>query len=544
MRTQGRAVPACGLALLALIAAACGESDELTGSATAGATTEAAEATTQATEEAAAAATPGRCVKFAGVEATGAKMNLDPAVQPGGENSMAVNAIYNRLMDVDDEFELQPELAESWESNADATEWTFKLREGVKFHDGHELTAADVIYTFKRILDPKTGSASAATFSSFLKPAGVTADGTHSVKFTLTGPVAEFPLLITTKETYIVADGADTETLRTKGAGTGPFVVETFTPGQYPYKFKKNAEYFEEGLPKADCLEQYVIQEATSRNAGLRTGQIDVSHSVDFATLPELKQDPNVTLVETGPSTSMTMSMWTDEPPFDDVKVRQAMKKVVDRQKMVDTVLLGYGTPGDDNPIPPASPYAWRSEAPAPDVEGAKKLLADAGYGPDKKLKVTLYAADAIPGMVNMAQLYKQMAAAADIDVNVVVGPASEHWDNVWLKQPFVVSGWSARPPGEAFAVVYGGSVPDDENNETHWHRDDFDKLLADAATALDEEERTTLYKQAGQMISEEGGVIIPVFIHTVSAMRKGCTGYQPRIQNVRTDFRNVACTD
>jgi peptide/nickel transport system substrate-binding protein len=109
----------------------------------------------------------------------------------------------------------------------------------------------------------------------------------------------------------------------------------------------------------------------------------------------------------------------------------------------------------------------------------------------------------------------------------------------VWLKHPFQVSGWSARPPGEGLAIAYRSNAP---YPETHWKRADFDRLLDTANTTVNAAQRTALYRQAEKMLSLEGGEIIPVFVKTVGAMRSNCSGYQPRIEIVRADFRTVSC--
>jgi peptide/nickel transport system substrate-binding protein len=223
--------------------------------------------------------------------------------------------------------------------------------------------------------------------------------------------------------------------LRLNGIGTGPFIPVDFEPVQQPHYFVRNPDYWEAGLPLEACLEFYVIQEPTTRLAALQSGEVEIVEYIDFATIPTLQTDPNVTILTTGASTSLTFSMWADTPPFDDPLVRQAMKMLVDRQAMIDTVFLGYGIIGDDNPIPPTSPFAWRTEVPARDVEGAIALLAEAGYGPDNPLSVDLYTADFMPGVVAAAQMFAEQAAEAGVTVNVIVGPPADHWDNVWLKQ-------------------------------------------------------------------------------------------------------------
>ncbi len=482
-----------------------------------------------------------QCVRIAGVESSGQKESMDPADFFSGDDGYHINQVYNRLMDRDDNFTVKPELAESWSSNADATEWTFKLRKGVKFHDGHDLTSKDVVYTFKRLIDPARASGGAAVLS-FLDPKdanAITAVDDYTVKFKPKGAVAELPLLITNKYTFIIPDGAKTEELRLKGDGTGPFMQDQFTPGAPVRVLKKNPNYWEPGLPKADCLEIRVIQEATTRNAALQSGQIDVSTGIDFATLASLQAAPNIKILKSGPGTSMLIAMWVDTPPFDNVKVRQAMKAVVDRDQMLQTVLLGNGVTGNDNPVPPTNPCALEPTAPKQDIAKAKQLLADAGYSDAKPLKVDLYAADAIPGILTMVQLYKEQAAQAGIQVNINQVPADTYWSETWLKHSLVISGWSARPPAEALAIAHRSNAPEPES---HFVRKDFDALLDKANQTVDATARCDVYKQAQKMIKEEGGSIIPLFVFNMSAIRSNCEGYAPRVEIIRPDFKNVSC--
>jgi peptide/nickel transport system substrate-binding protein len=486
----------------------------------------------------AARAATAKCVKYAGVETSGNKNSMDPAQQPSSQSSLNVNASYDRLTTEDDNWKVLPQLATSWKSNAAGTVWTFQLRKGVKFWDGKLLTSADVVYTFRRVLDPKTGSEGLSQMS-FLKRSGITADGPYRVKFTTAKPVAELPLLITNKNTFIVQKGSTAATLRAKGAGTGPFIPVDFKPAKQVQMFKRNPNYWQKGLPKAPCLQLYVIQEPNSMLAALQTGQVDFSQQVAYEIVPALKSDPRVKLTATAASTSMTMPMWTDTAPFDKVEVRQALKKVVDREQIVQNALLGYGVVGDDNPVPPSSPDAWRKTVPGPDVPGAMKLLESAGYNAANPLKVDMYTADMIPGIVNMVQLYKQQAAKAGIQVNVITGPASEYWDNVWLKQPFQVSAWSARPAGLALSIAYLANAP---YPESHWKVPAFDALIKKANTTVNPSARSAIYKQAGKMLTEQGGEIIPAFQKVVTATRSNCSGYVPSIQFVQFDFTKLQC--
>ena len=138
-----------------------------------------------------------------------------------------------------------------------------------------------------------------------------------------------------------------------------------------------------------------------------------------------------------------------------------------------------------------------------------------------------------------MAQVFAEQEKAAGFDINVIVTPADSFWADVWLKKPVLTSAWSMRPPGEGLAVAY---VETSKWPETHWKRPDYDALLLKANTTVDPAERMKLYQQAGQMLADEGGLILPMFVHQVLAERKGCSGYVPRAQNFNLNFENISC--
>ena len=482
------------------------------------------------------AAAGDECIKILGYEWSGEKQSMDPADMHSGDDAYHTFAVYNRLVDIDDNFNVLPELATDWSVSPDGLTWTFKLREGVKFHSGKDFSSADVVYTFKRLLDEKTGSGARAVLE-FLDPNGIKAVDPTTVTFTTPKPVVELPVLISNKFTNIVPEGATADQLRLKEDGTGPFMQEQFTPNAPVRILKKNPNYWNAGQPKADCLRITVAQEAVAAVSALKAGQVDLMLNVDPSVIPSLKEDPSVQLLETAASNSMTISMWVDTKPFDDIKVRQALKAVVDRQAMVDTVLLGFGEAGADSPVPVGSPASYTKEAPKQDIELAKKLLAEAGH--KDGLKFDLYTAEGVPGMVRMAQVFAEMAKPAGFDINVIVTPAESFWDDVWLKKPILTSAWSMRPPGEGLAVAYTQSA---KWKETHWERPDYDALLLKANTTVDAAERNKLFQQTGELLAKEGGLILPMFVHQVLALRKGCEGYTPRAQNFNLNFEDLSC--
>jgi len=478
-----------------------------------------------------------QCVRIASPESSGEKLSTDPADQLSAHDAAIVYAIYDRFIDLDDSFEPVPALATSWEPSDAGKTWTFKIQEGVKFHDGSDLNAADVVWTFRRLLDPEVGSGAGASILDFLTPEGIQVVNDHTVSFTAKDPVAEMPLLLTTKLNLVVPEGKTGDDLRHNGVGSGPFkLVGSLDPSAPIWKLEANADYWG-GPAKAKCLEHSVITEALTLVSALKAGDIDVALSIDPAVLGAVKDDSNINLVETGAGTSQLLAMDVRKPPFDNVKVRQAMKAVVDRQAILNTALLGIGELGNDNPVPPAWPSAYTSEIKQQDIPLAKKLLAEAGY-PDG-IDVDLFTSDALPGMSKIAQIYQQMAADAGIRVNLQISAASSFWDDIWMQRPFTSSGWSIRPPAVGLSVAYSF---EGKWNETYWYDRPFQDLLDKGKTEIDDGKRAQHLKDAQQRLSEHGGTILPVFIHQVAGIRANCEGFKPHAQNFNLDYRELIC--
>lgn len=482
-------------------------------------------------------AAAAECIKVIGTEGAGPSVTMDPAFNNLNDDSYQQNLVYNKLVNIDPNFQPIPELAKSWSVSEDGKTWTFVLEQGVSFHDGKPLTAADVVYTFKRLIDPATGSPGAPLLD-FLDPAGIVATDDHTVTMTTKDVVAELPLLIANKYTMIVPEGATSEVLKSKGVGTGPFMQDVYDLAQDTRIFKKNPNYWRAGLPVADCVDLKVMTEEVSRTAAIQAGSVDLILSAGPAALTTLKGDPNaIPVPAAGAGGYMTLSMQADAPPFDDVRVRQAMKLVVDRQLVVDTVLLGNGIAGNDNPVAPNNPQAFRSDTIARDVEKAKALLAEAGH-PDG-ISVDLNTADAGPGYVMLAQVYQQMAADAGIKVNVINNPADSYWDLIWMKTPFFSSSWNGRSVPEALAYTFTSGA---EYNEGNWHNAEYDKLVAAARIETDPAKRAEMVKQAQAILSEDGGIIIPAFFVDTAVLRNGCTGYVPHPSAAIYNFEALTC--
>ncbi|MBV7333719.1 hypothetical protein KFU94_36905 [Chloroflexi bacterium TSY] len=242
---------------------------------------------------------------------------LDPAYRTSGTDGVLQAAFYEGLVSRDPSLTPIPELAESWEPNEDGSEWTFKLREGVTFHDGKPFVAADVVYTYQRLIDPDVGSPGASNFSA-LTPDGIVAVDDHTVRIRLTQPDVDFPNTTVFSQSLIVPEGATNDDLATSPMGTGPFKLEGFVPGETTTTASKYEGYWRPGEPKVDVLEILSIPEAEARVAALQGGQVDIIMRTPPTKLDALESDPGIALVENLIGTSIVAYCHADTPPFDD----------------------------------------------------------------------------------------------------------------------------------------------------------------------------------------------------------------------------------
>jgi peptide/nickel transport system substrate-binding protein len=425
-------------------------------------------------------------------------------------NTGLAGGAYNCLMEIGSSNELVPELAESVESSKDAKTWTFKLRQGVTFHNGKTLNADDVIASFNHHRGPTTKSAAKIIVDPITD---LKADGKNTVVFTLASGSADFPHLVTDYHLSI-GPAKDGKVDWEAAVGTGGYVMTSHQRG-VRMSLKRNPNYWKSGRAHVDEAEVIHINDTAARMNAIVTGEVDVIGRVDIKTLALLQRNKDVVIEETTGTQHFTMPMFTDVAPFTDNNVRLAMKYAIDRKALVQTILRGHGRPGNDSPITPANRY-FAADLPARDYDPdkAKFHLKQAGHA---SLKVDLSAADAaFGGAVDTAVLFKEHAAKAGIDVNVIREPNDGYWSNVWLKKPFVMCFWAGRPTEDwMFSQVYAkGGVW----NDTHWDHEKFNKLLIEARAELDTNKRRDMYREMQMLVSNDGGAIIPMFANYVSA--------------------------
>jgi peptide/nickel transport system substrate-binding protein len=229
-----------------------------------------------------------------------------------------------------------------------------------------------------------------------------------------------------------------------------------------------------------------------------------------------LARAPGVILDDVASGTHITMPMFCDVAPFDDVNVRLALKHAMNRQEIVDKILFGRGTVGNDHPIAPTMPYHADLPQREQDLDKARYHLKKAGHD---QLSVQISVNDTLlSGATNMCSLFAEQARPAGLDIKVKQEPADGYWSDVWLKKPFCVVSWAARPtPDVMFSLAYKAGA---DWNESHWENERFNTLLLQAKSELDEGLRAEMYAEMQSLCRDDGGTIVPFFRNRTSARR------------------------
>jgi peptide/nickel transport system substrate-binding protein len=468
---------------------------------------------------------PGEAQKRGGVlkfAVPSVKPGLDPAHTTTGDAYMLTQAIFSNLTRVDENLEPQPQLARSWEPNADSTVWTFRLVAGAKFHNGREVTADDVVFSVDRILDPKTASPGAKALGPIKK---VRAADKHTVVFELTGPYADLPLQLGNTFARIVAK-ENMDAISHAPIGSGPFKLKEYVTGTRVV-LVRNPDYFEKGLPYLDEIHQVYLKEYAAQISALSTGEIHVMYLAPTEVLPQLKQDPGVEVLQVPAPSFQPIEMFVSQPPFNDVRVRQALRLAVDRKAMMEVATGGYGTLGNDTPVGPASRW-FNKGIPqrGRDVKAAKELLAKAGH--PNGLDLVLYTSSGRPGLEEAAVVMRETAKEAGFRIKLESVEIARLYSEI-LRNPkpntMVHNNWFGRPTIDETLTPY--VFTKSTWNYTEYSNPKVDALLNDARSAVQVDRRKKLYDEVQRILWEDGPELVPYFRNYVSAARKNVKNYK-----------------
>lgn len=452
-------------------------------------------------------------------DSTSAKDTLDPAKAVSSTDVGRVTQVYNRLIEVGNDGKLRAALAESWESNKSADEWVFKLRQGVTFDNGKSLTAQDVIYTIRRVLDPATGSGARSQLAD-VDGNALKADDARTVRIKLTTANVDLPALFTLYQLNIVPDGQANFDVP---AGTGPFSVKKWEPGVIGV-FARNPNYWKgNGLPYLDEIETIGIPDPTGRFNALIAGDIHALIKLDPGLLKRARDLKEVEIVSTPGPAHSTFPMRLDSPPFDNADVRAALKYAVDRKKLLALAYSDQGALGYDHPVPPFDPFHNADIPLRPyDPDKVKFHLKKAGH---ENTVFELTTSNAVQSGVDSANVFAEMANQAGAKVKVVQAPADGYWSAIWMKRPFMVSSWQGRATADLILNVMYGS--DSKWNETGWKNPRFDQILKEAKTLTDTAKRKQLYAEAQLILYNEGPSVTPLFFNWLDAKSVKLKGIQ-----------------
>lgn len=424
-------------------------------------------------------------------------------------NLAGFGCVYNNLVEIAPGGALTPELAESFEPAEGGKVWRFNIRQGVTFSNGRTLAPADVVASLDHHRGEESKSAAKPIVAAITE---IAVDGT-AVVVTLDAANADFPYLLADYHLVIGQAGDDGKVDWEQRIGTGGYTVAEYAVGARAL-LTRRADYWKSNAAWFDEVEILAIDDVAARMNGVMTGELDVIDRADIATVGRLADRADLVVDEVTGTQHFTLPMFCDVAPFDNLDVRLALKYAIDREEMVQKILHGHGRIGNDHPIAPANRY-FAADLPqrAYDPEQAKFHLKKAGM---EGLTVDLHAADAaFQGAVDTAILYAEQAAKAGITVNVVREPNDGFWSNVWTVKPFVTCFWQGRPTEDwMFTQVYAS---DAAWNDTHWKNPGFDKLLLAARAELDDAKRRQMYGEMQKLVSDDGGVIVPMYANYVS---------------------------
>lgn len=474
--------------------------------------TVAAASTMWAKDVAAAAPQKGGTFRF-GVHDGNTSDTFDPGTFYSVQHIQLAHTHRSYLTEVTSENGLGPDLADSWSASADAKEWVFELNKNATFHDGRAVTANDVVAS----LNHHRGDDSTSAVKSLLTSvADIKADGDHVVRMSLSEGVADLPWYLTDYHMVICPANADGSIDWQSGAGSGPYKITDWEFG-IGGRLERHDGWHREGA-YFDAVEITILNDPNARQTAIVTGDVDAITSVDLKTLSLLARDPNVEIDNVPSGSAITLPMFTDQAPYDNVDVRLALKYAMDRQEIIDKIAFGTASMGNDFHVSSNMPYFPEGLEQRPyDLDKAKFHLKKAGMS---ELNVELSASDSVyPGAVDMVVLYAEQARAAGINVKAVREPADGYWADVWLKKPFVFVKWGARAtPDQMFTIAYKDDAP---WNESHWQNERFNELLVMAKSELDDARRAEMYREMCILAKDDGGTIIPMFTNFVGARRK-----------------------
>jgi len=458
---------------------------------------------------------------------------LDPHTYADTGSLVTGNIAGEMLNRTTDTGTLVPELATSWKSNPQATVWTYTLRRGVKFQNGQEMTADDVVTTFKRLVDSNSGSQALSAYKGVLSPAGVEKVDTYTVAFHLDAPTGGFPFLTssTTYQAIILPANYQLGTFEKTPQATGAFKLTAYTPG-VGATFERFDGWWGGKAPLDGVDLKYFSDDAAVVSA-LLGNQIDLINEVHVSTGRALFDNPNVKVISAKGATHRLVPMLTDAPPFTDYRVRQAVALTLDREAIRTRLFKGLASLGNDSPFAPVFQSSIALPQRHKDIAKAKQLMAAAGKSKGFSTSLTTYKAFELPAL---AQIIQSSVKAIGIKLSLKIltatayyagsqlGPPKGWGTTPWLNTPMNITDWGGR----AIPNVYLTSSLKSKGvwNASHYASKKFDSLANSYIASISLKDQRKYAGQIETLLLHDTPAIYPYFYYQLGGVAKKVQNY------------------
>ncbi len=425
----------------------------------------------------------------------------DPTTSTFGGDTL----VLERLTALNPDYSAKPVLATEWKASEDGLTWTVEIRQGVTFNDGRDLTPADVVATYERLIAPDSVSPAKGALSILAK-AEENTNGT-AVDFHLSKPFSDFPFLLGSSNTGILPADYEVGTWYDNPVGTGPFVIENYAPGQ-GITYQRYEDHWNAEEIYLDGVQVTYYKDQQARVLALQSGEIDGLYgepiSADLLSALD-KSQYNVTSVPAAGFSAFVFRV--DQPPFDDVKVRQAIAWALDREEIIDTVWNGDAEPGNDTVYGPTFAIRPKSlEQREADPEKVAELLGD------KKVEFTITTSSTEETYATLIQ--QQLEEYDNFDVDIDIQSGAEYYaegdDSPWLTREATLTFWSPRPsPSQYIDYIYREAS---DWNASKYVDPELERLSDEYDAATDEAERQRIVDELAEIQWNDVPVIVVGF--------------------------------